>query len=742
MSLRQAAQHLAAQGRGGDSVLVHMNPQELQSLRRLASANGTRLTVNPQTGLPEALKLKDLLPAAAGIALGPAGFGLMSSLGAAATVGGLTALTSGSLQKGIMAGLGAYGGSALGEGLMGLGTGAVSQAAGAGLSEEAAQEAVAKKLAETSNLEKLQAGLKYAADKPVDALKGIGGGSALKGAGVLSAAATPFMAGSMVPTVTKMPAGYGDTGYIRPYAYDPYRQTFERIAPVKASTAATMAANGGLMGYAPGGLTEADIVKVKSSVQQALEEQQAKQRRMKEQQGKYTLSGDSLTAYNYLMGQGAYPIKSNAPRTFAPYIDTGRTAEETVIKPPTVPPVTPPKKEEAAVAPTAPIVYTDPYAASGITPGGDSAAPSSPGFGFGTTGTDTGEDGVSAPGFGFGTTGTDTGEDGTGVAADGTATGIASDGTTSSTSTGGDGSGEGIGVAADGTATGIASDGTTSSTSTGGDGSGGEGAATSTGGDGSGGEGAATSTGGDGSGVGGDGGGGGGGGGGCFLTTATVHHMGLDDDGEVMNTLRRFRDTYMVKNKEKRKDVAWYYANAPKIVRKLDNHPNSERLYRNMYKKYIVPAYKAIKEGELDHAYEIYKDGIDYAKKVSGIESKALAPRYGKHGMAGGGLTAFAGGGLGHLGGYSDGGRLLRGPGDGVSDSIPATIGAKRQPARLADGEFVVPARIVSELGNGSTEAGARKLYAMMDRIQAARKKSVGKGKVAVNSRAEKYLPK
>jgi hypothetical protein len=57
-----------------------------------------------------------------------------------------------------------------------------------------------------------------------------------------------------------------------------------------------------------------------------------------------------------------------------------------------------------------------------------------------------------------------------------------------------------------------------------------------------------------------------------------------------------------------------------------------------------------------------------------------------------------------NLGGYSDGGRLLRGPGDGVSDSIPAVIG-KKQPARLADGEFVVPARIVSELGNGSTES-------------------------------------
>lgn len=105
--------------------------------------------------------------------------------------------------------------------------------------------------------------------------------------------------------------------------------------------------------------------------------------------------------------------------------------------------------------------------------------------------------------------------------------------------------------------------------------------------------------------------------------------------------------------------------------------------------------------------------------------------------MARGGLSAAAS----HLGGYSDGGRLLKGPGDGVSDSIPAVIGNK-QPARLADGEFVIPARIVSELGNGSTEAGARKLYAMMDRVQKARGKTVGKGKVAKNTRADKYLPK
>ena len=103
---------------------------------------------------------------------------------------------------------------------------------------------------------------------------------------------------------------------------------------------------------------------------------------------------------------------------------------------------------------------------------------------------------------------------------------------------------------------------------------------------------------------------------------------------------------------------------------------------------------------------------------------------------AGGGML-YASGGIANLGGYSDGGQLLRGPGDGVSDDIPATIGG-RQPARLADGEFVIPARIVSELGNGSTDAGARKLYAMMDRIKKTRSKAKN---IAANTKAYKHLP-
>ncbi len=73
-------------------------------------------------------------------------------------------------------------------------------------------------------------------------------------------------------------------------------------------------------------------------------------------------------------------------------------------------------------------------------------------------------------------------------------------------------------------------------------------------------------------------------------------------------------------------------------------------------------------------------------------------------------------------------GRYLKGNGDGVSDSIPAKFAGSGQPAALADGEFVIPARVVSELGNGSSDAGARKLYAMLDRVeQRARKAKRGK---------------
>ena len=100
-----------------------------------------------------------------------------------------------------------------------------------------------------------------------------------------------------------------------------------------------------------------------------------------------------------------------------------------------------------------------------------------------------------------------------------------------------------------------------------------------------------------------------------------------------------------------------------------------------------------------------------------------------------GGPIAFADGGIFELeaakGGYLDG------QGDGMSDSIPATIEGK-QPARLADGEFVVPADVVSHLGNGSSKAGAKNLYAMMHKVRKARTGHTKQGK---EIKPQKYMP-
>jgi hypothetical protein len=88
---------------------------------------------------------------------------------------------------------------------------------------------------------------------------------------------------------------------------------------------------------------------------------------------------------------------------------------------------------------------------------------------------------------------------------------------------------------------------------------------------------------------------------------------------------------------------------------------------------------------------------------------------------------------------YAKGGmpRFLSGGGDGMSDDIPAVIGNK-QPARLADGEFVIPADVVSHLGNGSSKAGAKQLYSMMDKVRSARTGNSKQGK-QINPR--KYMP-
>ena len=257
MSLHVLANHMATHGRGPDSMLVHMSPQEVQSLQELAMKNGGTLTINPQTGLPEAGFLDSILPIVAGIALGPAGFGLMSAGMAGLTVGGVTALASGSLEKGLMAGFGAYGGAGLGEALMG-------SAAGATTAELAAKSAVEdQSMAEASRL----AGKEIAAQTPFQqistgvqglgteagrtgALDAVGGGmNALKYG---AAAIAPIMADQMVQTTTKAPST--DTGYIRQKIYDPISGTYSEVGPVKASDWGSRSFSDLRRGYADGGI--------------------------------------------------------------------------------------------------------------------------------------------------------------------------------------------------------------------------------------------------------------------------------------------------------------------------------------------------------------------------------------------------------------------------------------------------------------------------------------------------------
>ena len=495
MSLALAAQHLAAKGRYGDSTLVHMTPGEVAGLQALAHAHGKKLTINPETGLPEAFSLKSLLPMIAGVALNTflpgAGLAVGSALGglggAAGTgllVGGGTALATGSLQKGLMAGLGAYGGAGVGGALANAGASAANTAAsnalleanpglinggGSGFGVEGM--VVPQSVADTAKMSM--------ADKLTAGFKGLGteaGRSAfmdqvggLKGLGQYGLAAlSPLMMDQSGQT--QVPSS-------GPNPYDNYRF---RMNPTGMGPSTTSREN---TYFNPSFSRMAEGGSADSSSSEA-----------SDPMGFTTntgLTGQSDAYYSYLMG---------LPTTYAP--DAFST----------------PMSYNVAT----PISATDP--------------------------------------------------------------------------------------------------------------------------------------------------------------------LGLN----------------------KRASVGGGYYD--------QGGPSADMVSNSM----------GPSQADIDD-------------QDAGVGMVASAPSISMDEWANGGITSLAQGGY-NLGDYSDGGRLLRGPGDGVSDSIPASIANKR-PARLADGEFVVPARIVSELGNGSTEAGARKLYAMMDRVQKNRRKSIGKGKVAVNSRAEKLLP-
>jgi hypothetical protein len=848
---------MASKGRDGDSMLVHMTPGEVHGLQALAMKHGGSLTVNPDTGLPEANFLKSILPILAGFALGPAGMGiafggLSSAASAGLLVGGVTGLATGSLSKGLMAGLGAYGGAGLGGGLSDLGAGELAQKGISesmpSLAEGATQAQIADYTKQVNDLrtaglqsakqlpltDRLSAGFSSATASPTDALA-----FAKQNMMPLAAAASPIMADMMVPTTTKAASpmapgrirekrwngqyfedvastdagvyntsgrnfsdlyrGYNDGGIVALAdggAIDQIRADAARLRAATASTTPTQAvaipgvvdttkpgqyvtdpATGNavaLSAYSPGFDPNNKIAQTylgelaagggKDTTSQMFNQMGAsqgqkdtnatayaaelarlqeidRQNALKAPTGLANLNQNQnlLTNQNQNLNAGLTAIPADASYTnrffaerglgfspidkaidnfFAEYTDdlalmSPQAQEETMrnaLK-------TERMNEADVVKATGKTIAQhiqqktgniDTVLSSAL-PGGVSGAGITELNPNGTITTSPdltlpmrdvrdaytqggGSLGYTSPSFDkiedFNKKYVDDRMSGDSLAAYNYLSG--KKGATYPTK-----SGVGrIAVPYDEAVLGYPARGNLPFTYD-------------------------------------------------KATGKMVRNMdyvapGRDDKGNVTYTMSLNEIKKLLTDSPLSGQALYDWAQTNKVSAQQIADATGRSLSS------VYADFRAGSKAKTDADKKKTDDDAATAAANSQLDSSSTGGEAAgglQQAYAMGGMPSYALGGLGNLGGYSDGGRLLKGPGDGVSDSIPATIGRKQQPARLADGEFVVPARIVSELGNGSTDAGAKKLYAMMDRVQRARGKTTGKNKVAANSRADKYLP-
>ena len=827
MSLAVLADHMASRGRGPDSMLIHMSPREVQGLQALAMKHGGSLTINPDTGLPEAGFLDKLLPAVLGFALGPAGFALATPLQAAMVVGGIQAARTGDIGKGISAGLGAYGGAGLGAGISEAGASSIgageaakgltmtpdlaNELMNAGAGETAAatnnalQQQVAERMASATPYERLSAGMDVAKANPMGMTKSLS-------TPLMMAAGPAIMAGANVQA--KGPQTVTKPGMIRPYSFDPYGGTYTAGTPYEAAPA--KAAEGGLMGLAAGGMAgygDGDDVprRVDNGMAQGGMYEFAQRSEPVLRMADGGIAGYAVGGAPQILSdeqlyqktgswEAAAAARDEQNRALNIYNDAQRLAA--AVNP------APQAQVQTQAAPVNLGQSAADYVRSAATP---------------TTTTEQFVTGAQQAGIGL-TQPLQTALANSGLSAASqyalTHADIGSPLNTEETYGGLKGLSSNINYVAGGLQNLIGAGKLT-----------GQGAREQ--------------------------------------ALAEMNRYGINEADILRATGKSLKELFpdtvvkptsvipggyygndtgnaltttpgdiisnpdgtvtVVPNIPGRPEGGFtgmgqvrdvytagggnlgYTPFVPKTIEEFESKYNkltggSKAAYDYLMGKTPYDPVPYTKTGEIMKPYwesvgrfpvntatkkYIFKDGKyvlnpDYVKPpyVLAAEKAAASKETAKAGAAegkfitvlnnqgdseqaymrddgfyytssgnkfdekgnqvaaGGGLMAMARGGATqyNLGDYSDGGRLLRGPGDGVSDSIPATIANKR-PARLADGEFVVPARIVSELGNGSTEAGARKLYAMMDRIQSARRGTVGKGKVAKNSRADKHLP-
>jgi hypothetical protein len=769
---------MATKGRGGDSMLVHMTPGEVRALQALAERHGGTLTINPETGQPEANFLKRILPMVAGFALGPAGFGLMSAGMAGAAVGGITALSTGSLSRGLMAGLGAYGGASLGASLAGAGEAALTSA-GAPVAENVAGIAVPpiEQINPSnfgfSNADKLSAGLKTVTDSPA-AL----GKFAKSNLGALGAATTPILAGDMVPTTTQMP----DLGpsYIRPYIVDQYTQRAQALDPIDASTVRLPKRNfagGGIVALAEGGAAPGFSQFTASQINDYIADNKLDAAGIAAATKQFNVDPNAVigaqnaqeavsNVYRNVLGRDPDPVGlaywsnqvTSGERTGQEmYNEFLKSAQSLLGTAGAKEIFRPGISLEDAVKPFAGYSsadkrnIADEWVRNTLGREVTDADRQQQWYKDATNAASMNTYDAAQNIFGqFQNYAARTGQSTADALANARAI-LASKNLTEAdvlAQTGkslnelvrGTNLDLGLFQASQLNAPGSIFDfnsltakarpvttvptaeyygNPTGPAPTPGD----------------------ITTNADGS--------------------RTVHPNIPGRPTGGFAGMQQVKDAYTAGG-----GSLGYTPYAPKTLQEFQNRftntGGSKQAYDYLMNKGAADIRQPItKTGELMLPYAeamgLRRPGRiamprkpDQKKEevVTTVDGSVGGARGGLMSMAqggyavGGGLGALAGGGQTgyNLGGYSDGGRLLRGPGDGVSDSIPATIGDK-QPARLADGEFVVPARIVSELGNGSTEAGARKLYAMMDRVQKARGKTTGKNRVAANTRSDKYLP-
>jgi hypothetical protein len=684
-----------------------MSNREVAGLQALAQKHGGQLSVNPDTGLPEAGFLDNLLPMVAGAGLTYFSGGAINPMMAAGIVGGISALDSKDLSKGLVAGLGAYGGAGMVGGLAGLG------ATSTGANEVAREAAVNSAIQNGTYQSSVGSGLSEFAAQPLDSLSTLGGGSAIKGSlpileGLAPAAVEAFDEedeGDGAPAQHK--------GYIRKYALDPVTGQYKQVGAYEAGgdPNVDVSSKAGTAG-AFGGVGQSEYEAAQGMAEGGT-------------------ATDSSRIYDYLMGRGPNPMqfthttspqvdyninKTPAPITpttpileevYDPYGNrsggSGGTAEQReqrekdwnapqdylsidrVNPDGTISKDVQSNASLAAMSPSERAMHmadvrrinpirtfvSDAVTKIGVLPilsnvydhfaYGNLGRPLPPGMPRAPVSDVVG---VSTPEFYAKEVEADLQrqqEATEQLRRNITPSDAAQDVRIAQFDAGrtheGGGGGQGP--------TGPQSAASRSSDGPGQSGSGGWGRGAT----------------------------------GGLATPYGIEHMA---HGGIANLAQGYDSGGMTLSMK-----------AQPIKNLGSMHPKS-----------LQAAY--------DHA--VATNDVAGARKYQnelGLREKFKSPQI----YADGGET-----GEYNLGSYSDGGRLLKGPGDGVSDDIPATIG-NGQPARLADGEFVIPARIVSELGNGSTDAGARALYKMMDRIQAGRRKTVGKDQVAKNSKSARHLP-